>query len=143
MDYSTYDDLSEFDSAQQQPQLESFRVVDCRSFVNENIPNVIDDHSTYTKRKKQNGYAKKYRMKKIAEEKQKDKELDDLMELNKKFKELKRVKIVQITSTLDTIIDMTLIDDPADFCKALKDANLHHSHKYTILKLNIPEEDKS
>jgi hypothetical protein len=137
MNNSTYDDLNDIVSAQQQPQLESVPVVDSPNFIHEHISDVVNDDLAAAKRNKQNGYAKKYRLKKAAEKRKNKKQLADLTKSNEKLNELNREKGLLIKSIIDMIIEMALIDDPADFCKAFKDRSLRFAYKYAKKKLSV------
>jgi hypothetical protein len=133
----TYDDLSEYGSLQQQPQLESVPVVDSHNFIHEHIPDVVDDLLAAKRRNKQKDYAKKYREKKAAEKRKNKKQLADLTKSNEKLNELKREKRLLIQNIIDMIIEMTLIDYPAAFCKAFKDKGLRFAYKYAKKKLLV------
>jgi hypothetical protein len=130
MNNSTYDDLNEFGSAQQQPQLESVPIVDSPNFIHEHISDVVNGDLAAAKRNTQNGYAKKYGLKIALETRKNKNQLADLTKSNEKLNELNREKGLLIKSIIDMIIEMALIDDPADFCKAFKDRSLRFAYKY-------------
>jgi hypothetical protein len=98
IDFGIYDlflfepDLNEFGSAQQQPRLESAPIVDSPNFIHEHISDVVNDDLAAAKRNTQNGYAKKYRLKKAAETRKNKNQLADLTKSNEKLNEQYRKK---------------------------------------------------
>jgi hypothetical protein len=131
MNNLTYDDLSEFGSAQQQAQLESVPVVDSPNFIHEHIPDVVD-HPLVAQRSAAKRASKKHRMKKAKNVQSEKLRVDFLNKSNATIKELIELYKSVIPNFVDLISDMTQIDNRVDFIKAFKDADLHHSHNYLI-----------
>jgi hypothetical protein len=142
MNISTYDDLNDIVSAQQQPQLESVPVVDSPNFIHEHISDAVG-HPLAAKRSAAKRASKKHRMKKAKKVQSEKLSVDCLKKSNTTIKELIKQYKLEIPNYVDQISGMTQIDNRDDFIKAFKDANLHHSHNYLIGNLNIPEEGNS